>query len=204
MDVYARISKEWRNRMLFMFFMFFCIAGWFLWDGYIAWPAENERYIEFTRMGEEIIADGRAADLDGVEVQLAWERHARAEGYSAKIPKQRTDSDIEQQRWIGGVMMTGALIFLGWIAWNHTRSIRAKGNLITGASGEEVDIDAIMSIDRRKWAAKGIAYGIYEKNGKRRKLVLDDHKFLGCEAIILEAERRIASRENPSSGPAID
>ena len=49
-------------------------------------------------------------------------------------------------------------------------------------------------MDRQKWASKGIAYAIYEEGGKRKRLTLDDHKFLGCEGIILEAEKRIAAR----------
>jgi hypothetical protein len=194
MQVCARISKEWRNRMLFMFFMFFCMAGWFLWDGYVAWPAEQERFVEFSQIADEEIADGRAMDVEDVEIRLVWERHARAEGYPSSIPKERTAGDLSQQRWIGGVMMAGSLLFLGWILWNHTRSIRVEGEMITGASGEEVHLDAIVSVDRRKWNKKGIAYGIYEKGGKQRRLLLDDHKFAGCEAIILEAERRIAAR----------
>ncbi|MET0261452.1 MAG: hypothetical protein ABW223_01045, partial [Rariglobus sp.] len=52
----------------------------------------------------------------------------------------------------------------------------------------------IVEMDRHKWTNKGIAYAIYEVNGKRRRLCLDDHKFIGCEEIILEAERRIAAR----------
>ncbi len=58
---------------------------------------------------------------------------------------------------------------------------------------ETVHLDTIVDMDLRKWASKGIAYAIYEKDGKRRRLCLDDHKFVGCEAIILEAERRIAA-----------
>jgi hypothetical protein len=204
MEVCARISKEWRNRMLFMFFMFFCMAGWFLWDGYIAWPAETERYQAFSQIADEVIAKGLAVDVEDVEVRLAWERHARAEGYSSKIPKERTDSDLSQQRWIGGVMMTASLLFLGWVLWNHTRSIRAEGDLITGASGETVHLDSIVSVDRRKWSKKGIAYGIYEKGGKQRRLVLDDHKFAGAEAIVLEAERRIEARSAKLSSDSAD
>jgi hypothetical protein len=194
MEVCARISKEWRNRMLFMFFMIFCMAGWFLWDGYIAWPAETERYQAFSQIAEEVIAKGLAVDVEDVEVRLAWERYARAEGFTSKIPKERTDSDLSQQRWIGGVMMIGSLLFLGWVLWNHTRSVRAEGEIITGASGETVHLDSIIEVDRRKWKKKGIAYGIYEQGGKRRRLLLDDHKFAGAEAIILEAERRIGAR----------
>ena len=66
-------------------------------------------------------------------------------------------------------------------------------------------LDSIVDMDRRKWADKGIAYAIYEENGKRKRLTLDDHKFIGCEAIILEAEKRIAARAGataPDAGEA--
>jgi hypothetical protein len=73
---------------------------------------------------------------------------------------------------------------------------------VTGASGERVPLDSIVEMDRRKWQSKGIAYAIYEEGGKRKRLTLDDHKFLGCEAIILEAEKRIAARAGVSPAPA--
>ena len=47
MDVVARVSKEWRRRMLFMFFLIFGIAAWFFYDGYILWPDEAHRHIEY-------------------------------------------------------------------------------------------------------------------------------------------------------------
>ena len=97
-------------------------------------------------------------------------------------------------------MSAGAMIFAAWVAWNHTRSVRADGDIVTGASGEQVHLDSIVEMDRRKWASKGIAYAIYEKDGKRRRLTLDDHKFLGCEAIILEAEKRMAARAAAAAG----
>jgi hypothetical protein len=81
--------------------------------------------------------------------------------------------------------------------------VRAEGDLITGASGEQVHLDSIIDMDRRKWASKGIAYAIYEEGGKQKRLTLDDHKFLGCEAIILEAEKRIAARA-AAQAPAED
>jgi hypothetical protein len=78
--------------------------------------------------------------------------------------------------------------------------VRADGDIITGAGGETVHFDSIVEMDRRKWENKGIAYAIYEKDGKRRRLCLDDHKFIGCEEIILEAERRIAARATTATG----
>jgi hypothetical protein len=56
-----------------------------------------------------------------------------------------------------------------------------------------------VKIDRKQWQKKGIAYAIYEVDGKQKRLCLDDHKFKGCEAIILEADRRIAARKEPQA-----
>jgi hypothetical protein len=133
----------------------------------------------------------------------AWEKKAKAEDWATKIPKERTPGDLAGQRWTGWIMFAGSMIFAAWVAWNHTRSVRAEGDLVTGASGEQVHLDSIVEMDRHKWADKGIAYAIYEKDGKRLRLTLDDHKFLGCEAIILEAEKRMAARA-AAAAPAVN
>ena len=194
MEVVARISREWRRRMLFMFFMIFGIAAWFLYDGYILWPDEAQRHTEYLEIKDALIEAGDAVDEKSTSVRLAWERHARELDYRRNIPKERTEGDIRDQRVIGWTMMVGALLYGAWIAWNHTRQVRAEGEIVIGASGERVGLDSIIAIDRKKWKDKGIAYGIYKKGGKQRRLCLDEHKFKGCEAIIIEAEKRIKAR----------
>lgn len=198
MEVNARISTEWRKRMLFMFFMFFGIAAWFLSDGYYFWPNEDKRFDEYTEILDGLVEAGKAADAESSSVQIAWQRHAREQGYKSKVPKERTDSAIGEQRVIGWVMMGGSLVFLAWIGWNQTRSVRAEGEIVIGASGERVELDSIVATDRKKWKNKGIAYAIYEVAGKQKRLCLDDHKFAGCEAILLEAEKRIKARVEKS------
>jgi len=198
MEVNARISTEWRKRMLFMFFMIFGIAAWFLSDGYYFWPNEDKRFDEYTEILGGLVEAGKAEDAESSSVQIAWQRHAREQGYKSKVPKERTDSAIGEQRMIGCVMMWGSLVFLAWIGWNHTRSVRAEGEIVIGASGERVELDSIVATDRKKWKNKGIAYAIYEVAGKQKRLCLDDHKFAGCEAILLEAEKRIKARVEKS------
>ena len=198
MEVNARISTEWRKRMLFMFFMIFGIAAWFLSDGYYFWPNEDKRFDEYTEILDGLVEAGKAEDAESSSVQIAWQRHAREQGYKSKVPKERTDSAIGEQRVIGWVMMGGSLVFLAWIGWNHTRSVRVEGEIVIGASGERVELDSIVATDRKKWKNKGIAYAIYEVAGKQKRLCLDDHKFAGCEAILLEAEKRIKARVEKS------
>jgi hypothetical protein len=194
MNVHARISKEWRRRMIFMFMMLFGSGAWFLSDGYYAWPAEAKRHAVFSRMAEKLIAEGRANDAKDPAVVRAWEKYAKEQKWKTKVPKERTAGDLAGQRWPGWIFFASSLVFAAWVAWNHKLSVRADGDIITGASGQKVHLDSIVEMDRRKWESKGIAYAIYEDGGKRRRLTLDDHKFHGCEAIILEAERRIAAR----------
>jgi len=194
MEIEARISKEWRRRMLFLFFMIFGMGVWFLSDGYLVWPKEGSRYQEFSEISERMIESGEATDAESEKVRMAWRRHAEEAEYPSKIPKERTESSINEQRVIGWVITVIAILFAAWVAWNHKRSVRAEGEIVIGASGERVSLDDIVEVDRKKCKDKGIAYGIYLVKGKRCRLTLDDHKFAGCEAIILEAERRIKER----------
>lgn len=194
MELVARVSKEWRWRMLLMVFMISGFAAWFLYDGYILWPDEAKRHVEYMEIRDGLIEAGDAVDEDSTSVRLAWERHAREMDYRRNIPTERTDGDLKEQRVIGWIMVAVASVYGVWIAWNQTRQIRIEGETVIGASGEHVDIDSIIAIDRKKWKDKSIVYGIYEKGGKRRRLCLDAHKFKGCEAIIIEADKRIKAR----------
>jgi hypothetical protein len=198
MQVDARISSAWRRRMLFMLFMIAGIGGWFLSDGYYFWPNEAERYEAYSGIKDSLIEQGKAEDEESSSVRLAWQRYAKEQGYTSQVPKERTAADMGEQRVIGWVLCAGAALFAVWVAWNHTLRVTAEGELVTGSNGKQVELDSIIKIDRKKWKNKGIAYAIYEVDGKLRRLTLDDHKFEGCEAIILEAERRIKARKEES------
>ena len=186
--------------MLFMLFMVSGIAAWFLYDGYITWPAEDQRFDEYTEIKQGLVDAGKIdAEVehdDSDALKLAWKRHAEANGYKIDLPKERTDAAIGEQLVIGWVMMSGAAVFGLWVLWNHRLRITTEGDTVIGVSGQRVEIDSIIGMDRKKWDNKGIAYAIYEEGGKQKRLCLDEHKFKGCEAVILEAERRIEARKN--------
>lgn len=199
MQVDARISKEWRKRMFFMGFMIWGSALWFAYDGYIAWPAEEERYQKLVELTAELVeADEKITDKNP-EVKRAWEAYAAENDLKSKVPKHRSAGDLAGQRGIAGFGTLIGLIFSIWFWLQHRKSVRADGEIITGAGGEKVEFDWIIETDRRKWETKGIAFAIYEKDGKKRRLCLDDHKFIGAEEILLEAERRIKARAEDST-----
>ena len=201
MNVHARISKEWRRRMIMMALMLNGSGLWFCYDGFIAWPAEEKRYQQLvTLTAGTLAADEKPTDKNP-DVVRAWKTYAAANELPEKLPKHRSPGDLSGQRVIGGIFMAFGLTFVSWVLLQHRKSVRADGDIITGADGETVPFDSIVEMDRRKWANKGIAYAIYEKDGKRRRLCLDDHKFIGTEAIILEAERRLAARTGTPAAP---
>lgn len=195
MQVHARISSEWRRRMIFMGAMIWGSALWFASDGYIFWPAEEERYQQLVRLTSGIVGENEKPKDKNPKVKAAWEKYAVEHDLKKKVPKHRSAGDLAGQRIIFGVAGSIGLIFTIWVILQHRRSVRADGEIITGPSGEQVTFDSIVETDRRKWQNKGIAYAIYEVNGKRRRLCLDDHKFFGAEEILLEAERRIAAKK---------
>lgn len=185
--------------MLFMFAMLFGFACWFLTDGYLIWPKEGERYEAYAAIRDRMLESGEAEDEESLELRVAWQKYAREADVSAKVPKERTPEAIQEQRTIGWFLIVVSLAFGAWVAWNHRRSIRAEGETVIGASGQRVALDSIIATDRKKWKNKGIAYAIYEENGKKKRLCLDDHKFAGAEEILLEAERRIKARDEGSA-----
>lgn len=181
-----------------MFAMLLGFACWFLTDGYMIWPKEGERYEAYAEIRDRMLESGEAEDEESLELRVAWQKYAREADVSPKVPKERTAEAIQEQRVIGWFLIGVSLLFGGWMAWNHRLSIRAEGETVIGASGQRVALDSIIATDRKKWKNKGIAYAIYEENGKKRRLCLDDHKFAGAEEILLEAERRIKARAEES------
>lgn len=199
MNVHARISNEWRRRMILMALMINGSGLWFLYDGCLAWPSEAKRYEKLVEITVGHVPEGKKLDDKDPAIIRAWEQYASQNDLPAKVPKNRTEGDISAQRIIGGILLFAGVAFVGWVLLQHRKSVRADGDIITGADGEQVHLDSVVDMDRRKWRNKGIAYAIYEKDGKRLRLCLDDHKFIGCEEIILEAERRIAGRSGNAS-----
>lgn len=199
MQVHAPISKEWRRRMIFMGAMIWGSGLWFAYDGYINWPAEEQRYQKLVELTADIVEEGDKITEKNPEVKQVWSAYAAEHDLKPKVPKHRSDGDLAGQRYIAGFFCTIGVIFTAWVWLQHRKSVRAEGETITGAEGQTVEFYEIVDMDRSKWEAKGIAYAIYERDGKRQRLCLDDHKFIGAEAIILEAEKRLAARSGASA-----
>ena len=203
MKVETRLTGTWRNRMLFIAVMIIGFGAWFFYDGLVGWPAEQERYLVYDEIATRMIEAGEAGGRDSLEVKRAWKAEAEARGWNGdKTPKERTEEKIAAQLFPWGSITAGVgLVFLGWILWNQTLNVRSDDQFVYGTNKKGVPWEAFTGMDRSKWEKKGIAVALYQEDGKEKRLVLDDYKFAGAEAIILEIERRLGIEYVP---PAID
>jgi hypothetical protein len=179
MEVVARVSKIWRKRMILLTAFALGAAGWFFYDGFVGYPKQIVRAKEFQQFERE----GRVPD---------WPAHAASKGWRTDNPgPPKTAKDLATQKQCGLLGVVLALGLAGYWLWSEGRSMRLEGELITAPTGTQVRLEEIKAVDRKKWDTKGIALAIYERDGERRKLIIDDYKYEGAVKILEEVERRL-------------
>jgi hypothetical protein len=192
MNVTAKLTRDWKKRWWILTGFFAAGALWFYYDGFIAYPQMTERYAVFEKFAAEVVATTDADDIDDHRVKQAWEDYAMQQGMDWKKPKNKDAGDYRTQKICGSVLLLMSLGLFGWYKKSEKQSVQFDGKNITDAAGREVKADWIYELDRRKWENKGIVYALYQEDGKKKKLTLDDFKFAGCDQIIDELERRLS------------
>jgi hypothetical protein len=169
MAVRANISKGyiWRPGVIGAAALFFSI--WFLYDGTVKYPLQQEQSEEYARVFKEI--------TDPTEAGRAWEQLAIERGWPTTKPTQRTDTDIRTQKILAGITGPVGLYFLATFLMGMGRWIEADEQAVRTRSGQETRYDAVTSIDKSRWKTKGIAVVHYESNGQAAHITLDDWKF---------------------------
>ena len=171
------------------------VAGWFFYDGFVAWPKQPERANRYLELREQI--------TDDAEFEAAWYAEAEAKGWPRKDPgKPKTNVDIAFQRWLGGIIALLGAGMVFHLVRSNGQVLKADDEAVTSVYGTRVPYSTMRSVDRRKWDNKGIAVVEYEgENGKRGKLIIDDYKFEGGEEILMEVERRLGIEKAPEPQP---
>lgn len=168
-----------------MFFITsFCVAVgfWFLYDGAFGFPKKNEVFTAHKSFVEE----GRAGE---------WPRFAKSRGWDSKPPERLYGpADLMGQFALGAVSLMAGLCTIIWMSMCWRRKLSSDTEAVYSDTGVRVPFEAMRSVDRKKWESKGIAVVFYEADGKKRKLVLDDYKYIGGEQILNEVEQHLASR----------
>ena len=145
-----------------------------IYDGKVTYPNQQKRADEYKAFAEE------NQDLDERKIDEKWNETAKTtHGWLARtLKKRRSDYDINQQFVMAFVTGLIGLIFLYKLISNRGRWVEADGNILRTSEKREAQLDQIDVLDKKLWQNKGIAKVLYEKNGKKKKIVLDDCNYM--------------------------
>jgi hypothetical protein len=193
----AGISSGYRWRLGIIALVCLGFGVYCLYDGFYAYPRDNERYAMFERLQAEHPDTWRAR----------WEVLAAEHGLPRDPGdlKQRSDFDIYSQYIMAALTLPVGLLFLFSYVRAGGRWIAADERGLQTSWGQHAPWDAITGIDKARWKSKGIAVVQYREPQPphaERRLTLDDWKYERDPTVALvravEEKLGIADEEDDS------
>ncbi len=182
-EIVARPGRYYRNARYLMTLICVVLGAWFLYDGLVAWPRENDLHAQKSAQLETARAVGDKDTESKLQEEL-------------KSIKLHGGFDIPLQRILGATLPLAGLGLLCWALYNSRGTYRFADNTLYAPGHPPVPVDAIRQIDKQKWERKGIAYIDYELAGAggRGRIKLDDFVYeqAPTQAILARIESLVA------------
>lgn len=159
----ARAGSYFRNVRYVIVLALLVVGGWFLYDGFVKWPAEQAKYRELAEGIKQANAIGdssMAADL--TEQQKQYDAH---EGW-----------DIPSNRVLGFLLPpVGIILLIYWLRMSRGEIRLDETDVLHIPGHPQVKADEVTEIDDELWDRKGISYIKYATAGGETGTVkLDD------------------------------
>lgn len=172
MTLRANFQSSYLWRYLIMSIAGLFMAGWFAYDGLVAYPKK----LAYAQAFEEIKSEVN----DPRQLALRWQELADSKGWPVKQPEKPSSAirnDIYGQ-YIFGVLS----LFLGVpAAWFYFRSrnrwVEATDEGLQTSWGQQMRFAEVTLLNKKRWDAKGIARAFYTAAGKKHVFVFDDFKY---------------------------
>lgn len=171
-DIIAGASRTYRLKWCAMGILLLAAGWWFLYDGYVGYPAENEQ------ARQKAVADGKP------------------------LPERlHSAHDMWLQKVLGVALQPVGLLGLFWAIYSSRGAYRLSGTTLSVPGHPPVPFEGIRVIDKSKWDRKGIAYLEYEVPGSAgaatRRLALDDYLYERepTDEILARVEAAVAPSE---------
>ena len=162
-EIIARASTEYRLKRYAMVALLVAGGLWFAYDGYVAWPAHNERVADVQRRLDEAEQAKDEAAASALRVELT------------NMSKPHSDDDIRLQRILAWTLPPVGLAMLVWTFYHSRGRYRLAGETLEVPGHPPVSMSQIKRLDNRLWDRKRIAYVEYDLgNGTAGRLRLDD------------------------------
>jgi len=155
-----------------------CVGAglWFLYDGLVTYPAQQEHARAFLEFEEQ------HPDLGEKQLFDKWKEVAAQRGWPAGVAgtpvtpykEPKKEYDINGQFYFAGLAGLIGLTFLSKLLLNRSRWIEADDKGMRSSEKRELKYDQITALNKKQWQNKGIAKVFYEVDGRKKKIVLDD------------------------------
>jgi hypothetical protein len=181
MALRAITDRRFYLRFLLIGLGTFAFALWALYDGYVAYPNQAMRAHKYIELVE--------ADRED-----EWRDYAKEQGWPTANPgRPKGEADYIIQYIMAGGSGLVSLILITVVLRARGRWIELDGAQLTSSWGQTFTCDEIVSIDKKRWRDKGIARINYLQDGRKRRFVVDDFKFVrdDTDTILYEIEVQI-------------
>jgi len=153
----------------------FCLgaSGWFCYDFMIGYPQRRERGLDYVQFIEE------HPDMDKLDQNNAWKKRAAERGWPTENPLYKDGKPVTvvmingQVIWIFVAGFIG-LLFVGRVVLWLGCWIEADDSGLRTSAKRKCKFRQITALNKKQWRSKGIARVLYEVDGRRGKIVLDD------------------------------
>ncbi len=152
-----------------------CLAftGWCFYDALVKYPAELERAEVYWR---EVSNSGEK--YKGME-RDRWREVVAEKNWPTAPPEQpdKLRHNISSQYLYAAICcLIGIPCLIKWFLARGTW-VENRERTVMSSWGESFDFQDVLSIDKSRWAKKGIARINYQSDGKTRNFVFDDFKY---------------------------
>ncbi len=160
----AKAGSYYRNVRYVITAAVVVMGCWFLYDGFVKYPAHSERYAELQEQADVAEREGRDSD-----------RVAALEQIKEEGVKDHGDLSILLQKVLGMALPPLGIVLL--VRWLHISrgTIRLDENDVLHVPGHPaVPASSVTNIDDGQWERKGISRVNYAVDGTSGSLKLDD------------------------------
>ena len=158
--IVARAGRYYRNARFLMVLGLLIMAGFFMYDGYVRYPAQNK------------MIDQIAAEIDKLPTgSPTW---VDLDQKRQKLGAKKSDTDLGLQKVLGFALPVAAVAYLLFFLNKSRGEVRFENDILTAPGHPPVPAADIQSVDSKLWKKKGIAVVKYTTAGKSGSITLDD------------------------------
>lgn len=192
-SIVARAGRYYRNARYLMFAIIMATGVWFLYDGFIKYPAENAAYDLLLQQQSEL---ERATPRDEAALVSIAQR--------LKEMTRHREFGLLFQKMLGLTLLPAGLGLLIFWLYRSRGEIRLENGIITLPGHPPIPLKAIDELDKELWDRKGIAFAYYAlSDNTTGKFRLDDFVYQAhpIRAIVQRVEDELLSQDEVLEKP---